>query len=108
MRTEEIEEGRPVLLPAGERGAATNLLVLRHGGTVRAYRNACPHMGIPLDWVPERVLSRSGRYLKCTGHGALFRPEDGLCVRGPCHGEALTAVSAKEDGGRVEIAEEPR
>ena len=49
-------------------------------------------MGIELDWEARRLLTRDGRYLQCTGHGALFEPATGLCVRGPCKGEALTAL----------------
>jgi nitrite reductase/ring-hydroxylating ferredoxin subunit len=58
-------------------------IVLRlDDGRLVAWRNACPHMGIELDWEPRRLLTRNGRYLVCTGHGALFEPETGLAVRG--------------------------
>jgi nitrite reductase/ring-hydroxylating ferredoxin subunit len=65
------------------------LVVRLDDGRVARWRNACPHMGIELDWDAARVLSRSGRYLVCTGHGALFDPATGVCVRGPCVGEHL-------------------
>ncbi len=60
-----------------------------------AWRNACPHMGIELDWEPRRLLTRNGRWMQCTGHGALFDPATGLCVRGPCAGEALIAMPVR-------------
>jgi nitrite reductase/ring-hydroxylating ferredoxin subunit len=41
------------------------------------------------------LLSRSGRYLVCTGHGALFKPDSGLCVKGPCVGEALASLAIR-------------
>ncbi len=70
-------------------------------GRAVAYRNACPHMGIELDWEASRLLSHDGKWLRCTGHGALFRPEDGLCVSGPCRGERLRAVALHEQDGQV-------
>jgi nitrite reductase/ring-hydroxylating ferredoxin subunit len=55
----------------------------------------------PVDWYPRRLLSRNFRYLQYTGHGALFRPEDGTCVFGPCAGEALTALRVRLEQGMV-------
>ncbi len=75
-------------------------LRLPEGGLV-GYRNACPHMGIELDWEETRLLSRDGKWLRCTGHGALFRPADGVCVAGPCAGEGLRTVALREDKGRI-------
>jgi nitrite reductase/ring-hydroxylating ferredoxin subunit len=68
-----------------------------------AWRNACPHMGIELDWEPKRLLARNGQYLQCTGHGALFRKESGLCVRGPCMGESLQAQPIRIEDDMVAL-----
>jgi len=63
---------------------------------VDAWRNACPHYpledAVPLAWREDRYLSADGRHVVCAGHGALFDPEDGLCVRGPCQGARLQRV----------------
>lgn len=75
-------------LPDGEPAFA-----LIDRGRVRAYRNRCPHRGVTLNWVPGRFLDSDGRYLQCATHGALFRPEDGVCVAGPCVGERLPALA---------------
>lgn len=56
------------------------------------FRNACPHLGVPLDWRPGRFLSADGSRIICATHGAEFRIADGLCLRGPCRGEHLTAL----------------
>ena len=71
---------------------ASVILLRLADGTLVAWRNACPHMGIELDWEPSRLLTRDGRYVRCTGHGALFRPDNGMCVRGPCAGESLLPI----------------
>lgn len=31
----------------------------------------------------------------CAAHGALFRPETGECIGGPCKGKSLTAFQAR-------------
>ena len=55
-------------------------------------------MGIELDWQANRLLTR---YLQCTGHGARFDPASGHCLRGPCAGEALTALPVLVQDGMV-------
>jgi nitrite reductase/ring-hydroxylating ferredoxin subunit len=73
---------------------------------VMIYLNACPHLGVPLDWLPGRFLSADGQKIICAMHGAEFRLEDGLCLRGPCRGEALTAVPYEVRDGRIWISAE--
>jgi nitrite reductase/ring-hydroxylating ferredoxin subunit len=80
---------------------ATIILLRQPNGTIVAWRNACPHMGIELDWDPRRLLTRDGRYLQCTGHGALFRRDNGLCVRGPCAGESLQPAAIQTENETV-------
>ena len=69
-------------------GLVSGLLVATPDGA-RAYRNVCPHASIPLDRDGEPLLTADGLFLVCHNHGALFEPEDGLCVAGPCEGESL-------------------
>ena len=77
----------------------TDLFLVRVGDAVHAYKNSCPHTGGPLDWVPDQFLNIDGDLIQCATHDALFRIEDGVCVRGPCAGQSLTAldVSIRED-----------
>lgn len=77
------------------------ILVVRRGGTLYAYENACPHAGVALEWVPDEFFDEEGRYLQCSMHGATFRPEDGYCVSGPCQGDSLTPVVIEVVGGQV-------
>jgi nitrite reductase/ring-hydroxylating ferredoxin subunit len=60
--------------------------VVRRGDDVRGYLDLCPHAGWPLAMNDARRLTRDGAFLLCTGHGALFRPDDGMCVAGPAKG----------------------
>jgi nitrite reductase/ring-hydroxylating ferredoxin subunit len=80
--------------------ALGEVVVVRQGGAVFAYRNECPHLGIELNFMPDVFLDTEHRYIQCANHGALFQIEDGLCVFGPCQGESLVVLKAQViDGG---------
>jgi nitrite reductase/ring-hydroxylating ferredoxin subunit len=68
-------------------------LVIRFKGDVIGYVDSCPHFGWPLAYDGDHVFS--GDHLLCTGHGALFRALDGLCMAGPCVDEALAPWPVK-------------
>ena len=74
--------------------------VVRHGGLVRAFLNQCPHTGAPLNWNPDDFFSADGRWIQCSLHGALFDPDDGRCVAGPCTGERLQALPIRRKGNQ--------
>lgn len=59
---------------------------------IYVYKNACPHIGIPLEWQEDKFLDDSNTLIQCANHGALFKIEDGYCIAGPCSGKKLTAV----------------
>ncbi len=65
-------------------------ILIRTPGGLRAWRNRCRHLAVPLDHAdPGRFLASDGRHLVCSQHGALYRLHDGLCVAGPCAGAGL-------------------
>ncbi len=88
----------------GRGEAACEIFVVRDANGLRAYRNACPHTGGPLDWTPGRFLTRDGKAILCATHGALFRIDDGYCLRGPCAGQSLTPVPVAVRDGLVVLA----
>lgn len=76
-----------------------DILVVRQGQRVYGYRNSCPHIGGPLDWVADQFLDLHREYIQCATHAALFRITDGVCVAGPCTGDHLVPVPpAVKDG----------
>ena len=77
------------------------IFVVRSGGEVRAYENACPHTGGPLDWVPDQFLSYDRTHILCATHGALFRVGDGHCIHGPCAGKSLVSVAIRLEGDDI-------
>ena len=85
----------------GPEGSFTGYVAVRKGDHVYVYENACPHIGTPLDWTPDRFMSVDGRHLICATHGAEFTPDTGLCISGPCRGDSLTAIQAAVRDGMV-------
>ncbi len=88
----------------GTRGFLLNgepYFVVMKDGVPYAYRNACPHLGIELEWEPDKFLDFEGVLIQCATHGALFVIESGECVSGPCLGQALQAVPARIENGML-------
>lgn len=79
------------------------LLVVRQGQRLYVYRNRCPHLGIPLEWVQDQFLDASGTLIQCASHGALFVIHSGQCVAGPCSGQRLEAVPFDLQDGQLFI-----
>lgn len=81
-----------------------SFILAASGTDVRAFRNACPHQGTPLENPLGQVLDADGAHLVCSTHGARFRLTDGYCVTGICQGLSLRAVATRVDDGRVYLA----
>ena len=99
----ELHDGDSRGVTVEQDGKLHDLIVVMHAGRVFAYLNRCPHTGAPLDWAPDRFLSLDGRHIQCANHAALFRIEDGVCIAGPCHGNALAAVPVEVSEGVVRL-----
>ena len=87
------------------KGGFTGLFAVRRGETAMIYVNACPHLGVPLDWAPDRFLSSDGTRIICSMHGAEFDIATGLCTAGPCRGDSLEAVAFTLADGEITVAE---
>jgi nitrite reductase/ring-hydroxylating ferredoxin subunit len=75
-------------------GLRRKVIVIRKGGVVYSYLDACPHYssGTPMAWKTNAYLDGEGRHLACHSHNALFDIETGACILGPCLGQSLTRV----------------
>ena len=87
--------------------AATNGFAIRFRGRVSAFVNRCPHLGTELDLQAGEFFEESGLYLVCSTHGAIFEPDTGKCVAGPCRGASLELLQVREREGQVFLDEEP-
>jgi nitrite reductase/ring-hydroxylating ferredoxin subunit len=102
-RLDEIEEpgARGFRFREGEAEFAG--FVVRWGGAVIGYVDSCPHAGWPLALF-DRYLTREKDLILCSGHAALFRPADGVCVAGPCAGDRLRPWPVEVVEGQVVTA----
>ena len=84
---------------------STGGFAIRFRGTICAFVNRCPHLGTELDWQPGEFFEESGLYLVCSTHGAIFEPDTGRCVAGPCRGASLEPLQVREREGQVFLDE---
>jgi nitrite reductase/ring-hydroxylating ferredoxin subunit len=100
---EEIPDGTAKEYRFGFGPAAFRMFVVRKDGAVHGYINSCPHSHAPLNHYPDTFFDDSGQYLLCMQHFAVFTPEDGMCVEGPCEGQKLEklVIEVREDGQMV-------
>jgi nitrite reductase/ring-hydroxylating ferredoxin subunit len=106
-QADEVGEGKGRGFRLGQGAEQFAVFVIRSAGVLHAYVNSCPHIGTPLDWLPDRFFDRSGEHLLCGTHGALFRPQDGLCVRGPCLGHSLQPAPIHVEDGAIVLSFTP-
>jgi nitrite reductase/ring-hydroxylating ferredoxin subunit len=103
---ELIEAGMGVRFQVRHGGEEKPAFVVRFEGLARAYLNQCAHIPVELDFREGEFFDDSGLYLVCSTHGALYAPESGACMGGPCNGRGLTPLTVVEIDGRVYVKEE--
>ena len=79
-------------------------IVVNSEQTHYVYLNQCPHLGIPLEWLPDDFMDPDGDLIRCSTHGALFLPDTGECISGPCAGESLTAAKFSVIDNKIFLA----
>ena len=75
--------------------------VVRMGKAARGFVDQCPHAGLPLAQQLDAYVATDGDLIVCSWHGALFDPDTGLCVGGPCVGARLTSWPVEVRGGII-------
>lgn len=95
-RLGDLEDGAITSINAEIGGEMESIILRRHGASLQAWLNICPHAGRRLDYAPGRFLLSDGQ-LVCAAHGATFEMERGECVAGPCRGASLRAVTVRID-----------
>ena len=95
--------GRTAKFRLIRQGKPIDGFIINVGGRYHAYVNRCPHAGTPLDQWPNEFLSDDGRSLVCSTHGAVFDPESGVCLEGPCPGARLDLLMVESDGGSLVV-----
>ncbi len=82
-----------------------NLVVFRFAGQVYAYVNHCMHMHRPLNCQQDAIFDSARRWLRCSMHGFLFEPINGVCISPVCEGQALQKINVVEEAGLIVFKE---
>ena len=83
--------------------AQFEIVVWHHPNGVRAFKNSCPHLGMPLETFPDRFLTADHKALVCSTHGAKF-DGSGLCFFGPCKNQSLLSLPVQIKDGNIVLA----
>jgi nitrite reductase/ring-hydroxylating ferredoxin subunit len=97
-RAGAVAPGRALRLELVRETVAVAGFVVNHDGRHYAYVNRCPHAGTALDRRRDHFFSDDGRLLACGTHGAVFAPDTGVCVEGPCPGARLEPLRVEREG----------
>ncbi|TMG88013.1 MAG: Rieske 2Fe-2S domain-containing protein [Betaproteobacteria bacterium] len=103
---ELVEGGSGVRFEIAQGGKSLAAFVVRWRGLPRAYVNECRHQSSELDWMQGDFFDETKLYLICATHGALYTPDSGICVAGPCRGARLAPLEVVEREGKVFCIEE--
>jgi len=101
-RLEDIPDGGTLAFPS-EHPDSDGLFAFRRGAQVLIYVNACPHLGVSLDWSPGAFLSSDTTHFVCAMHWAKFDIETGQCFDGPCVGEHLKSMPFVLQDGVISV-----
>jgi nitrite reductase/ring-hydroxylating ferredoxin subunit len=92
--------------------AVTKKILLENGGSILlivfknnyyAYKNQCQHLPVELDWGNEDFFDEEKEYIVCATHGAMYEPETGFCICGPCAGKKLQSVELEVDDEFIKL-----
>jgi len=98
------ESGKGMRFAVEHEGEEAAAFVVRFNGQVHAYLNRCAHVPVELDWMEGEFFDDSGVYLICSTHGAIYAPENGVCLGGPCSGKSLIKLPVEEREGKIYLA----
>jgi nitrite reductase/ring-hydroxylating ferredoxin subunit len=100
-RADEVAEGKAVKFTFQRGDRPVEGLLARFQGKLVAYENRCRHLPVSLDFHSGSFFTPDGEHFICQNHNAIYEPLTGLCVRGPCEGQSLKALTIEVTGGEV-------
>lgn len=101
-----VEGGEGVRFEWRDSGQVVPAFLVRIDGVPRAWLNRCAHQSVELDWIPGRFFASDRRHLVCSLHGAVYDARSGVCVDGPCEGQALIQIASRDRAGWAEVRED--
>lgn len=101
-----LPEGEYHELDYSVNGSIRYLVATRIDGEAKAWYNRCPHAGMPFNYGPDQFITDAENRLVCAAHGAVFDPNSGQCVAGPCPRAMMTRCPLVEEDGKIFAADE--
>ncbi len=95
------DSGRAVAFDVLYAGQPWRAFAIRYAGQVHAYLNRCAHVPMEMDYQEGQFFDDSGQWLLCATHGAVYAPDTGRCIEGPCCGASLVKIELIETAGQV-------
>ncbi len=95
-----VDSGLAVSFDVVYQGQTCRAFAVRYQGRVHGYLNRCSHVAMEMDYQPDRFFDLTGHRLICATHGAMYQPDTGVCVGGPCRG-GLIKIALDENEGLV-------
>ena len=80
-----------------------SIFAVKKDDSIHVYLNACPHLGINLEFRPNEFLDMDKTFIQCANLGALFEIVSGNCVMGPCTGQSLERIEVNIESGFIEL-----
>jgi nitrite reductase/ring-hydroxylating ferredoxin subunit len=77
--------------------------VVRFGREYFAYLNRCQHVPLPLDLGDNDFFDYDEKRLMCRNHGAVYLPDSGECIGGPCVGQFLEKLPITQVHDRLYV-----
>lgn len=99
--SDQIGNGEHKRIEVLFRGTEDSIIVFRHQGTIKAFRNLCVHMPRTLDCESNCVFDDQGENLRCSMHGIVYSPETGESLSEICRGKKLTPIRTTELEQRI-------
>lgn len=87
-----VADGKPYRFDTGE----VSVLIIQTGGELKAYRNACAHMGLPID---GGLVDAANGTITCPWHGWSYDCLSGECFTAPA--AQLEGFPLRVEGGVV-------
>lgn len=97
------ECGQGIRFDLPELGENVTGFVVRYEGKPYAYVNQCAHIPVELDWNAGEFFNITRSLLICATHGALYAPDSGWCIAGPCKGKRLKSLNISEQNGIITL-----
>jgi len=88
----DVPDGGAKGFDLGRGAEPRDIFLVREEERLYGYVNSCPHLGTPLEMMPDAFVNDDG-FILCATHGALFEVSDGRCFAGPCKGQSLEPLA---------------